>query len=135
MTPDALLICLTIVANLDNGSVVNRECHYEMPKVAILSQSVEKPAVIAVSQVSATVTAPVVVAAASAPIAHDAEVHVVDAIIAPTPKMQARRRVRNVMLHHAKVHYAQARKTVGHEVTAQNDKSFRFSWYERMAAK
>jgi hypothetical protein len=39
MTPAAVLVCMTIVTNLDHATVASRACHYEQPPVAMVSEN------------------------------------------------------------------------------------------------
>jgi hypothetical protein len=38
MTPAALLVCMTIVTNVDTTTVASRACHYEQPATAMVSE-------------------------------------------------------------------------------------------------
>jgi hypothetical protein len=113
MTPAALLVCMAIVTNVNHGSVVTNDCHYEQPAVAMVSES---PAITAAVETTQTLDAEVSALA------------VVPLEVKPAKPVYSKHALRTVRVHH-RVKAANHRSVM----TAAEDKAFRHSWYKRLA--
>jgi hypothetical protein len=111
MTPVALLVCMAIVTNVNHGSVVTNDCHYEQPAVAMVSES------------------PVITAAVETTRRLDAQVKALAVVDVPAEvkPVYKKRSVHNVRVHH-RVKAVNNRSVM----TAAQDKAFRHSWYKRL---
>jgi hypothetical protein len=112
MTPAALLVCMAIVTNVNHGSVVTNDCHYEQPAVAMVSEM------------------PVTTSAIDLVQTPDAEIKAlaVADLPAEVKPVYKKRPVHNARVHH-RVKAANNRSVM----TAAEDKAFRHSWYKRLA--
>jgi hypothetical protein len=110
MTPAALLVCMTIVTNVNHGSVVTNDCRYEQPAVAMASES------------------PVITAAGETTQALDAEISALAVVPVEAKPVYKKRPLHNMRVHH-RVKAANTRPAM----TAAQDKAFRHSWYKRLA--
>ena len=115
MTPTALLVCMTIVTNVNHGSVATKVCHYEQPAVAMVS--VDPIATAAIDMVKT-------------PDAGAKALAIVDlAVGAKPPKPGYRKHA----LRNARAHHRVSEPTARPAMTAAQDKAFRLSWFKRPA--
>jgi hypothetical protein len=147
MTPAALLVCMTIVTNVDHGSVVTRDCHYELSGVSVVSQdatpAVPQSAAPTVPQIAAAAVPKSVVPAvpkSAAPAFARRTYQTRDLMV--TASTTAVAESKPARLHHKKklsrqamTQYRTTVKRVKPVMTAEQNRAFRFSWFERLLAQ
>ena len=119
MTAAALLICMTIVTNLEHGSVANRVCQYDQQVVGAMSQNTTT--VIAKSPVNV----------------EDAKVNEVTLAVAPASaktikpihRIHRKRTFRAARMHRSSNCCATIAKPA---LKAAENKEFRYSWFQRL---
>jgi hypothetical protein len=118
MTPAALLVCMTIVTNVNHGSEVRNDCHFEQPAVAMATEITKTPAAtIAITTTQMPDTGVKALAA-------------LDMTIAAKPEKP---RYKKTASRSGKARHRVAVKTVKPIMTAEQNKSFRYSWFKRLA--
>ena len=113
MTPAALLVCMTIVTNVDHGSVVTNACHYEQPVVAMVTES---PFISAAVETTQTL---------------DTEVKALAVVDVPVEVRPAKPSFKKPVAHTARVNHRVKGVKVLPVMTASQ---FRQSWFKRLAA-
>ena len=115
MTPAALLVCMTIVTNVNHGSVATNACHYEQPAVAMATEDPITTAAID------TVKVPVAETKALAVVAVAAEAK-------PARPATWKHSPRTAQVYHRAP--AQAARPA---MTAAQDAAYRHAWFKRLA--
>lgn len=123
MTPAALLVCMAIVTNVDHGSVVTRDCHYELPAVSAVSQS-------AAPDVVPNTAPEVVLNTYPMP-----DLAVKAVTIAITESKPAKLHHKKKWTRQAKAYHRPITKSMKPVMTAEQNRAFRYSWYDRLAAQ
>jgi hypothetical protein len=115
MTPAALLVCMTVVTNVNHGSVVTNACHYQQPAVAMVPVD------------------PMPIAAIDAVKTENAEVKAL-AVVDLDPKVTpAKPGLGKATVKAARVHHRAGAPAASPVMTAAQDKAFRHSWFKRLA--
>ena len=115
MTPAALLVCMTIVTNVNHGSVATNACHYEQPAVAMATQD------------SITTAA---IDKVEAPVAETKALAVVAVAAEATP---AKPGLWKHASRTAKFYHHVRGQTTRPAMTAAQDTAFRHAWFKRLA--
>ena len=123
MTPAALLVCVALVTNVDHGSVVTRDCHYEVQTVSTFSKNILPSEVPAASQEVVLNTYPM------------PDLPVKSLTIAVADSKPAKLHHKKKWSRQAKAHYRPITKSARPVMTAEQNRAFRYSWYERLAAQ
>jgi hypothetical protein len=115
MTPAALLVCMTIVTNVNHGSVATNACHYELPAIAMVPVD------------------PMPIAAIDAVKTQDTGIKAL-AVVDLAPKVKpAKPGLGKVAVKAARVHHRAGALAASPVLTAAQDKAFRHSWFKRLA--
>ena len=114
MSPAAILVCMTLVTNVDHGSVVTRDCHYEQQVSEITTSSIAPEASVNTHQTPNLSVVPKKPRVAEA---------------RPTKPVAKKKFLRT-----AKVKHRAIVRQVKPVMTAEKAKEFRFSWFKRLLA-
>jgi hypothetical protein len=118
MTPAALLVCMAIVTNVDHGSVITRQCHYEQQASSEVTQSID-PATPDVTLNSYPMPEPVVKARISS------------AVKAKPARLYQKKKI----ARQAKIQVRRVVTKTKPMMTAEQNRKFRLSWFDRLAAQ
>jgi hypothetical protein len=114
MTPVALLVCMTIVTNVEHTTVASRACHYEQPSVAMAAQ----PATTTISE--NVVRMP------------DANVRALSVAKAPVEVKAKKPKYRKHATRKARIHHRASKVNVQPVMSEADNTEHRKSWFERL---
>ena len=114
MTPVALLVCMTIVTNVEHTTVASRACHYEQPSVATVSQP------------------PLTTIAENVVRMPDKDVKALSVAEAPVEVKAKKPKYRKHAVRKARIHHRTSKVIVQPVMSEADNTEHRKSWFDRL---